>query len=87
MDRAQPLTVDLDEAELAQLAALAEHEDRTAPELAADAVRARLAHHQAYLKAIDEGLEAAAEGRTHSDEEFLAIRGEQRRGRLADDGP
>ncbi len=84
MDRAQPLTVDLDEAELAQLAALAEHEDRSAAELAADAVRARIARHQAYLKAIDEGVQAAAEGLTYSDEQFLSIRAEQRRGYPAD---
>jgi predicted transcriptional regulator len=79
MDHARSLTVDLDEAELAELAALAEHEQRTANQLATDAVRARLARHRAYLEAIDRGLEDIAAGRTMSHEHFLQRRAEQRR--------
>jgi predicted transcriptional regulator len=86
MDHARPLTVDLDETELAQLAALAEHEHRSAADLAAEAVRARLARHRCYLEAIDEGLAAAADGRTLSDDEFLVRRADQRR-RDARDAP
>jgi predicted transcriptional regulator len=84
MDEARPLTVDLDEAELAQLAALAEHEQRTAGELAAEAVRARLARHRAYLEAIDHGLADIAAGRTITHEDFIARRDEQRRRYLAE---
>jgi predicted transcriptional regulator len=79
MDQARSLTVDLDEAELAELAALAEHEQRTASQLATDAVRKRLAHHRAYLEAIERGLEDVAAGRTMSHEQLLQGRAEQRR--------
>lgn len=67
MDDHRPITLDLDDTERAQLAALAEHEHRSAEDLATEAVRARLARHEAYLHAIDDGLTAAAEGRTSSD--------------------
>lgn len=86
MDHVQPLTVDLDEAELEQLTALAEHEHRSPRELATEAVRARIARHLAYLAAIDESLQAAAEGCTTSDEEFTARRAQQRRAYLTDRG-
>jgi predicted transcriptional regulator len=78
MDDHRPIILDLDDAERAQLSALAAHEQRSAEELATEAVRARLARHEAYLHAIDEGREAATEGRISSDEDvqarFLSMR-------------
>jgi predicted transcriptional regulator len=78
MDQARSLSVELDESELAELAALAEHEQRTASQLATDAVRKRLARHRAYLEAIDRGLEDIAAGRTMSHEQLVEGRAEQR---------
>lgn len=83
MDESRRISIDVDDATLARIEALADIEQRSVADIAAEAIREHLATLQDYHAAIDEGLADFAAGRFWTHEQFLERRAESRRAWLA----